>query len=152
MAAKINCHRYGTKLRHCHLMYYYRRRQSTGDSDEANGQACTNDLVMPEASITVNSGVDIGWGSQPSYPRHHINYLALPTACSSAKCSLLFATDGFIGFLRHPGCRRRACFVAVSYLFHTTSVRPIISTFSGLIFAKVLGWQNYGCRCSKVSF
>jgi len=59
MAAKINCHRYGTKLRHCHLMYYYRRRQSTGDSDEANGQACTNDLVMPEASITINNGVYI---------------------------------------------------------------------------------------------
>ena len=40
-------------------MYYYRRRQSTGDSDEANGQACTNDLVMPEASIAINNGVDI---------------------------------------------------------------------------------------------
>jgi len=87
-------------------MYYYRRRQSTGDSDEANGQAYTNDLVMPEASITINNGVDIGWGSQPSYPRHHINYLALPTACSSAKCSLLFATGGFIGFISHPGCRK----------------------------------------------
>ena len=30
MAAKINWHRYGTKLRHCHPMYCYRRRAQRG--------------------------------------------------------------------------------------------------------------------------